>query len=181
VCDARTSVRPVEPLYRLLVAKNPALAEGLRASGFDPEWPLRDYPSAVWLACLEYARAGLFPDLAPADGMRRLGETMSAVIRSTLLAQIDSSARTAEEYIRRLPRLVTLARPDVEAEAIYQSDGCWALSVHGASLNGYYMAGLLEATLRARGHGVRAEVALSHERGYRLRLIVESAPAIAAI
>jgi uncharacterized protein (TIGR02265 family) len=164
-----THARAFEALFRSALGIHPELGGILRAQGYDPEHPQQEYPSPVWMACVEAARQALFGERSPEEGQRALGALFADGFRSTAIGQVfEGISSMGEAYLVRLPGLLKLARPDLTLELHFESKrSCW-LRISGPNTNPSFMAGLVESRVRQRGLAATVEVASVTQAGYGL-------------
>jgi uncharacterized protein (TIGR02265 family) len=161
--------RSFDVLFRRALGGRPGLAEALRTCGYDPEHPQEVYPSRIWVDCLEMARSLLFDALSHDDGLRELGKLFADGFATTPLGQVyQGIAYTGRAYLLRLPKLIRMARSDLQVDLQFETDQRCMMVVRGPDPNAAFTAGLVEVRLRQRGLNATVRVAHSLPEGYDL-------------
>lgn len=164
-----THARAFEALFRRALQGNPELAGILRANGYDPDRPQKEYPSSVWTGCVEAARQALFGERSVEDGQRALGALFADGFTGTAVGQVfEGISYVGEAYLVRLPGLLKLARPDLALELTFESKRACRLRISGPNTNPSFMAGLVESRVRQRGLDATVTVAREAPGGYDL-------------
>ncbi|HVE86282.1 MAG TPA: DUF2378 family protein, partial [Myxococcales bacterium] len=150
-----TDKNAFEGLFVRLLKPEGAFAADLRAIGYDLDHPQPRYPSSVFLAALNVAHRHVYPELSREDAHRLLGLRFSSRYMETVLGRVIRSLGLtlgAERILMRLPKIVALANPGIQAQAQKLSSSEYRLIFHGDSLAPDFIAGAMEGagTMRAR-------------------------------
>src|SRR5690606_14822196 len=120
----------------------------LHHAGFDPSRLEARYPVDLWPRCLEIARRHLHPDLPRELGMRTLGTLFIKGYYATTIGRVNVAAMPLlglERTLERVPRVLQLYVPALEAKLEQDGPGRWRLEVAGPGMDPDFCAGMIEA------------------------------------
>lgn len=161
-----------EGLFGRALEVDATLASALMTHGYDTRRPLHArYAGQVFATCVEAARAHLYADVPPDEGLRQLGLAFVGGFRQTILGKVVTTALPILGPARFLPKLPGRFR-SVRSDASVVVD---VTSPHTATLVftdplplGPFFAGVVEAALRL-AKAQQPTVALTPTpSGYRL-------------
>lgn len=132
-----------------------AFAEALRARGFDVDDVQGDYPTQVFLACVEETHQHLYPELSPAEARRKMGHAFVAGFGRTVVGRVAVALLPMfgpVRFLRRVPEYMRAGNSAVRVIAMALAERDWRLDfTHDGGTLPELVQGLVEAGLeRAR-------------------------------
>lgn len=137
-----------EALYVHALTPRDGFLEELQRAGFNPARLEPSYLLEVWPRCLEIARRHVHPDLPRELGMRALGALFIKGYYSTPIGKVNMAAMPLlglERTVARVPRVLQLYAPSLEAKLEPQEPGRWRLELSGPGFDPDFCAGMIEA------------------------------------
>lgn len=137
-----------EALYVRALVPEGAFLQELRDAGFDPADLKTRYPLELWPRCLEIARRHLHPDLPHGEGMRALGGLFIKGYYTSSIGKVNVAAMPLlglERTLERVPRVLQLHVPVLDARLAKMEAGRWRLELRGPGFDPDFCAGMIEA------------------------------------
>lgn len=137
-----------EALYVRALTPDGDFLEALCEAGFNPSKLQSHYPLELWPRCLEIARRHLHPNLSRELGMRALGALFIKGYYATTIGRVNVAAMPLlgmERTLRRVPRVLQLHAPALEAHLEQEGPGLWRLELVGPGFDPDFCAGMIEA------------------------------------
>ncbi len=131
-----------------------ALAQDLKARGFDRAKIQPKYSSQVFFDCLEVARRHRFPDLPPQEGLKALGHTFFEGFRQTIVGSVATAALSflgPRMMLPRVPGKLQSLRSDLKVSLEKRGPDDFALIARDPVQVGAFFAGALAEGLKAAG------------------------------
>lgn len=104
-----------EALFERRLRPSGPFADALRFAGYDATRALPEYPTEVWLRCLEVAREQRWPDLDRERAYREMGIEFSLGFLETILGRVVGAAisfMTPASFMRRIAGYMRMGRND---------------------------------------------------------------------
>lgn len=172
-----TKASVFEGLFDRVLRPQGAFAEALRAAGYDPERRRSEYPTRLWHACLELARAHVYPGLTRDEAYHQLGRGLAQGYLSTMIGALVASTLPLwgpEGLLRSLHRIWARGQPDVLVVTERMGTRHWRVLMKGRDVEPHLGAGTLERGLERTGaRGVRCEVVEGSSTRFELRVTWE--------
>jgi uncharacterized protein (TIGR02265 family) len=142
-----------EALFDRRLKPTGPFAQALEAAGYDRAHASAKYPTEVWVACLEIARAHAYATLELSEAYRHLGREFCRGFLETLPGRLIGAAipfMTPPSFLRKLATYIRMGRNDdrLTVELHTLSDRSAQLVVHNpAAVPGGFVGGMIDVAM----------------------------------
>lgn len=168
-----TDASILEGMFSRALEPTGDFARALRQAGFDRRSVRARYPSSVWRATLEVARAHVHPELPEPDAYRRLGERLADGWLSTFtgrLVAVGLPLLGPAGALARFPDYFMSARPGVRVRSAAEGARRWAVDFEDPWSIPDFTAGFIAGCGVHTGVRAAVDVTARAPEGFSLRV-----------